>query len=211
MDFVAHLLSKSLRERNPQLDLWGSDKRVLWIAYQDLMNCLKVHWKLVGKEGAETELREKIHFCFHEKPRELEEFVHLWSGIWMKKWGERVKLTLGREDSKSWRRANRVLAKAEPVWSRLRDRHEVMDLVIETLVRNGEICGTSILAEDLLKMELGLYTDKKLYAEGRERLLAAVNNVLRKVKKMARSRGPLVFIRLDRRFFRLLKGSPEQD
>jgi len=205
LDILAHMLSKSLSGRNPQLDLWGSDRKVLLIAYQDLMNFLRVHWELVRQEAAEARLRERIDACFQERPREFQEFVDLWSGIWMRKWEERVRLTLGQEHPLGWSRAEEILRRAGPVWQRLRDRREARDLVIETLIRNGEVCGTSILAEDMLRMELGLCIERGLYAEGNERILAVVNNVLRKVKKMARSQGPLIFIRLDRRFFQLLQ------
>jgi len=159
----------------------------------------------VDKEANEVELKEKINGYFCEKPQELEEFVHLWSGIWMKKWKERVKLILEKEDRQHWKRIDRLLSKAEPMWRQLKNRNQLKDLVIEALIRNGEICGTSILAEDMLKAELGLCAEKEFYMEERERLLDVVNNILGKVRKISRSKGPLIFIKIDRRFFQLLE------
>jgi len=205
IDIIEQLLYKSLGNRNPHLDLWGSDRKVLYIAYQDLMNFLKVHWGLVDKEANEVELKEKINGYFCEKPQELEEFVHLWSGIWMKKWKERVKLILEKEDRQHWKKIDRLLSKAEPMWRQLKNRNQLKDLVIEALIKNGEICGTSILAEDMLKAELGLCAEKEAYIEERERLLDIVNNILGKVRKISRSKGPLIFIKIDRRFFQLLE------
>jgi len=205
INIIEQLLSKALRSRNPQLDLWGSDRKVLYIAYQDLMNFLKVHWELVDKGADEFELKEKINGYFCEKPQELEEFIHLWSGIWMKKWKERVKLILEKGNQQHWKRINKLLNKAGPIWKQLKNRNQLKDLVIEALIRNGEICGTSILAEDMLKAELGLCAEGKLYTEERERLLDVVNNVLGKVRKISRSKGPLIFIKIDRRFFQLLE------
>jgi len=205
IDIIEQLLLKGLRSRDPQLDLWGSDRKVLYIAHQDLMNFLKAHWGLVDKEADEVELKEKINGYFSEKPQELEEFVQLWSGIWIKKWKERVKLILEKEDRQRWRRIDRLLSKSEPIWKQLKNRNQLKDLVIEALIRNGEICGTSILAEDLLKAELGLCVERKAYMEERESLLSVVNNVLGKVRKISRSKGPLIFIKIDRRFFQLLE------
>lgn len=205
INLVEQLLSKGLMSKDSQLDLWGSDRRVLYIAYQDFMNFLKVHWELVGKEAGEVELKEKINGYFCEKPKELEEFVHLWCGIWMKKWKERVKLNLEKEDPRRWRKIDKLLSKAEPIWKQLKNRNQLKDLVIEALIRNGEICGTSILAEDMLKAELGLCIERKAYTEDRELLLGVVNNTLRKVRKISRSKGPLIFIKIDRRFFQLLE------
>jgi len=205
INLVEQLLSKGLRSRNPQLDLWGSDRKVLYIAYQDLMNFLKVHWGLVGKEAGEVELKEKIDGYFCKKPQELEEFVHLWSGIWMKKWKERVKLILEKGDQQRWRKIDMLFNKAEPIWNQLKNRNQLKDLVIEALITNGEICGTSILAEDMLKAELGLCAERKAYTEERERLFGVLNNVLGKVRKISRSKGPLIFIKIDKRFFQLLE------
>lgn len=205
MSLVARLLLKSLRKRNPQLDLGGSDRRILCIACQDLMNYLKVHWGLTEQEASELELREKIRSYLHEKPRELEEFVHLWTGIWIKKWNERVKVILGNKKLQRCKRTDELLSKAEPVWRRLKQRNKIKNLVIEALVKNGEICGTSILAENLLKIEIGLFLKRKINVEEREHLLGIVNNVLRKARQVSQSKGPLIFVRIGRRFFRLLQ------
>jgi hypothetical protein len=205
MDLVAHLLSKGLRSRNPQLDLWGTDRRVLCVAHRDLMNYLKVHWQLVEEGANETELREKIYDCFCEAPQEFEEFIHLWSGMWIKKWNERVKIILGDEGLREWKRIDELFSKVEPVWRSLQNRHEIEALIVEALIKNGEICGTSILAEDMLKMELGTCLERNSYTRDCESLLAVVNNVLRRARKISQSRGPLIFIRIDKRFFQPLQ------
>ncbi len=199
-DFLTELLSKSLGKRNPQLNLEGSDRRVLSIAYQDLTNYLKFHWKLMGEEN-KPELLRKLSEYFYEKPSELEEFVDLWSGTWLKKWNERVKIILERKDLTRWNKTGSLLDKAEPLWRQLKNREEVKDMIIESLIQNGEICGTSILAEDMLKVEIGLSTGKENYAGEDERILNVVNNVLGKVRKVSRKRGPLIYIKVNKSFF----------
>jgi hypothetical protein len=203
MNFVELMLAESLRNRNPQLDLQGTDRKVLRIACEDLLNFLKVHWKLVGQEIAEIELTEKIRQYYEENPEELMEFVNLWSGIWMKKWGERVKLLLEHENSERWKEANARLAKAEPTWRRLRNRSEMEDMIIDALVRNGEICGTYILAENLLKNELVPYSDGKIFIDAE--LLAITTKAIKKAKQLSQSKGPLIFVKVDRKFFQFIK------
>jgi hypothetical protein len=61
---------------------------------------LKVHWNLVGKEANECEIVEKLEKFFNESQKELEEFIDIWTKIWLKKWKERVKLLIGNENSK---------------------------------------------------------------------------------------------------------------
>jgi len=199
MNFIELLLSEKLKNINPTLDVFHSDRKVLQIACQDLTNYLKVHWNLVGKEANECELVEKLEKFFNENPSELEEFLDIWTGIWLKKWKERVKLLIGNENSNRWNKVTKILNEAEPLWRKLSNRQEMEEVVISTLIKNGEICGTSILAENLLKTELG--ENKKKYAKEEEQVINVVNNTLRKARELTRSKGPLIFVKIDKGYY----------
>ncbi|MEM0357813.1 MAG: hypothetical protein QXL77_05515 [Candidatus Bathyarchaeia archaeon] len=199
MNFIEILLSEKLKNKNPMLDLFGADRKVLQIACQDLTNYLKVHWNLIGKEANEWELVDKLEEFYQKDPKELEEFIDLWTGIWLKKWSERVKLLIGNEDSRKWDKMTRILNDAEPLWRKLPNRRELQEVVIYTLIRNGEICGTSILAENLLKMELG--ENKRRYTTEKEQIINLVNRTLRKTRELTRSKGPLIYVRIDKGYF----------
>jgi hypothetical protein len=196
MDIVGALLAEKLRSRNPTLDFSGPDRRILQIACQDLKNYLKVCWGLVGREGSGQELLDRLELFYWTEPKQLGEFLDLWSGMWLRKWRERVKLVAGDEEWRRWNGTAKNLHRGEQLWMNLANRGEMLDLVASTLVKNGEICGTSILAENLLKMELGENAGK--YMSGREEIVNVVNNVLRKARRLARSKGPLIFVRIDR-------------
>jgi hypothetical protein len=199
MNFIETLLSEKLKEVNPTLDVFGSDRKVLQIACQDLTNYLKVHWNLVGKEANEYELVERLEKFFNENPSEMEEFLGIWTGIWFKKWKERVKLLIGNENSNRWNRVTKLLTNAEPLWRKLPNRQEMQELVTSTLIRNGEICGTSILAENLLKMELG--EKDRNYLNEQEQTMNVVNNTLRKARELTRSKGPLIYVKIDKGYY----------
>lgn len=199
MNFIETLMSEKLLEKNPLIDVLAADRKVLQIACQDLTNYLKIHWDLVGKDSSNCEVADKLEKLFEEDPQELEEFLSVWTGIWLKKWEERVKLLIGNENSKRWNNVNRTLNNAEPIWTRLSNRQEMEDLVVSTLIRNGEICGTSILAENLLKMELG--DDKKEYEDDKEQIMNVVNNALRKARELIQSKGPLIFVKVDKGYY----------
>jgi hypothetical protein len=199
MNFIEMLLSEKLKSKNPMLDIFGADRKVLQIACQDLTNYLKVHWNLVGKEANECELADKLEEFYQKEPREFEEFIDLWTGMWLKKWGERVKLLIGNEEAQRWNKVTKILNNAEPLWRRLTNRREMQEVVVSTLVKNGEICGTTILAENLLKMELG--ENKRKYTNDQEQVLNIVNNTLRKARELTRSKGPLIFVRIDKGYY----------
>jgi hypothetical protein len=199
MNFIEILLSERLKNINPALDIFGSDRKVLQVACEDLTGYLKVHWNLVGKEANECEVAERLEKFFNENPRELEEFLDVWTEIWFKKWKERVKLLIGNENSKRWDKVTKILSDAEPLWRRLANRQEMQEVVVSTLVKNGEICGTVILAENLLKMELG--EKKKEYANDAEHVIKIVNATLRKARELARSSGPLIYVKIDKGYY----------
>lgn len=203
MNFLELLLSQCLKARNPLLDLQGSDRRVLQIACEDLMNFLKVHWGLIGKENCDCDLIDKVHKYFEENSEEFSEFVGIWAGLWIKKWNERVKLLIGNDASPQWSKVNKQLKNADSLWRQLKSRRGVKDVLVESLVRNGEICGTSIMAENLLKLELGACEKKQGWRSEQEKLLNVLNTTLRKARQLSHSKGPLIFVKIDKRYFAL--------
>ena len=199
MNFVEIILTDKLKDADPALDLLGSDRKVLQVACQDFTNYLKYQWGLIGVEGSNCELAEKVEAFYKENSAELEAFLTVWVGIWLKKWKERVKLLIGTQNQNKWNKVAKTLANAEPLWRDLSHKQEIMELVVSTLIKNGEICGTEILTENLLKMELG-EKSAQIISEN-ERVLVVVNNALRKAREMAQSRGPLIFVKIDKGYY----------
>jgi hypothetical protein len=199
MNFVEIMIGEKLKEADQALDILGSDRKVLQVACEDFSNYLKYHWGLIGKEANQCELVDRLENLFKENRAELEEFLTVWIGVWFKKWKERVKLLIGEEHANRWTKVSKTLNNAEPLWKKLDHKQEMREIVISTLIKNGEICGTEILSENLLKMELG---EKRVqYLSDRERVFIAVNNALRKGRDMAQSKGPLIFVKIDKGYY----------
>ena len=199
MNFLEIMLGEKLKEADQALDVTGSDRKVLQVACQDFTNYLKYHWNLIGKEASQCELVEKLEKLFKENPTELEEFLTVWTGIWLKKWKERVKLLIGNQNTNKWIKASKNLTKAEPLWKKLEHKQELQEVVVATLIKNGEICGTEILTENIIKMELGEKNNRNL--QDKELVLTVVNNALRKARNMAQSKGPLIFVKIDKGYY----------
>jgi hypothetical protein len=199
MNFVEIILTEKLKDADPALDILGSDRKVLQVACQDFTNYLKYHWDLIGKEANNCELVEKIEQFFKENPAELEAYLTVWTGIWLGKWKERVKLLIGNQNANKWNKVTKTLNNAEPLWRKLEHKQEIMEVVVSTLLKNGEICGTEILSENLLKMELGEKNNHCLSESAQ--VLTVLNNALRKAREMAQSRGPLIFVKIDKGYY----------
>ena len=199
MNFLEVILGEKLKEIDPGLDVTGSDRKILQVAGQDFTNFLKFHWGLIGKEANQCELVDRLEILSRENIAELEEFLSIWTGIWFKKWKERVKLLIGDQNANKWNKMTKTINNAEPVWNKIEHKQELQEIIVATLIKNGEICGTEILSENLLKMELG---EKKLqFASDTERVMVAVNNTLRKAREMAQSKGPLIFVKIDKGYY----------
>jgi hypothetical protein len=199
MNFVEIIIGEKLKEADSALDVTGSDRKVLQVACQDFTNFLKFHWNLIGKEASQCELVEKLEKLFKENPAELEEFLTVWVGVWLRKWKQRVKLLIGRQNANKWNKVSKKLSRADPLWKKVERKQELQEVVVATLIKNGEICGTDILSENLLKIELG---EKRVrHLKEKERIFAVVNNSLRKAREMAQSRGPLIFVKIDKGYY----------
>ena len=199
MNFVELMIGEKLKEADPALDIMGSDRKVLQVACQDFTNYLKFHWNLMGKEANQCELVDRLENLFKEDSSELEAFLTIWIGIWFKKWKERVKLLIGDQNTNKWNKISKTISNAEPFWKKLEHKQELQEIVVTTLVKNGEICGTEILSENLLKMELG---EKRVQTmNDRERLFTVINEALRKAREMSQSRGPLIFVKIDKGYY----------
>lgn len=201
MNFLERMLSQSLRDRNPLLNLQASDRRVLQISCEDLINFLKVHWGLIGREGSDYDFIEKARKYYDEHPEEFSQFVDIWAGLWIKKWNERVKLLIGNSCSAQWSRVNKRLKDASGSWRKLNSRDEMKEILVGSLVKNGEICGTSIMAENLLKLELGVHDGEDRWRSEQEKLINIVNTTLHKARQLSNSKGPLIFVRIDKKYF----------
>jgi len=199
MNYVEIMVGEKLKELDSALDILGSDRKVLQVACEDFLNYLKFHWGLMGREASQCEVVDKLDGLLRENRVELEQFLAVWINIWLKKWKERVKLLIGEESANKWSKVSKTLNNAEPFWRKLERKQEIREVVITTLIKNGEICGTEILSENLLKMELGETRVQSL--NDAERVFVALNNAMRKGRDMAQSRGPLIFVKIDKGYY----------
>ena len=60
MNFIEVSIGEKLKQADPELDIMGSDYRVLQVACRDFINYLKVHWNLIGKEANQCDIIEKL-------------------------------------------------------------------------------------------------------------------------------------------------------
>jgi len=201
MNSVETILSTKIKEVEPALDILGSDYKILQIAHQDFVNYLKFTFQ--SEKTLETDYNQKVQQLINEDANEFESFLTIWIGNWLNKWKERVKLVFGNNNHE---KECTTLAKAhcsaaiEYRWENVEQKQEMLDMITSTLIRNAETCCTQLLAENILKKETSKI--KKPQINGREQVFSILNSVLRQAREVAHNTGPLIFLNVDKGYFR---------
>jgi hypothetical protein len=199
MNFIEMMVGEKLKDAELSLDVTGSDRKVLQVAYQDFTNYLKYHWKLIGKEANRCEFVKNIEKQLQENIAEFEEFLTLWTNMWLKKWKERVKLLIGNQKQIEAQMFDELKC-SEQHWKKIGRKQELTELIVGTLVKNGEKCGTEIVAENLLKGELCKKHIQKL--DEKEHIFNITNSALYNARRISQNKGPLIFVKIDKGYYK---------
>jgi hypothetical protein len=199
MKSLKSVLSSKMQEVDATLDVVRSDRKMLQIAYVDFLNYVRFNWRLSVEETSHYDVAEKIERFLDENPAELDSSLTVWMGIWMKKWKARVKLLIGNQEHNTLFQGSGALARAEVGWKKLACKDEMMGLVASALIRNAEICGTQVLAEHVLKLELSKMDN--FDPDSKEQMFTILNNALWRVHSMTNSVGPLFFLKVDKAYY----------
>jgi len=194
MNSVEKLISDKIKKIDSTLDFQGSDRKVLQLACKDFANYMKFNCKSTYN----LRLEEKLEKFSREETAELESFLTIWTAIWMKKWQERVKLFIGNQSRNEFNELYKTLDKAGPIWQTLDCKEELIDIAESTLINNGEICGTQILAEYTLKVELA---KNNLNLTDKAQALTFLNNVMNRAHEIAKTSGPLMFVEASKAYY----------
>ncbi len=193
-------LANKMKEAEPALDVTGPDRKILQVAYQDFMNYLKYNSKLTGQNIDNNDLAGIIEEIFGKDPSEFESFLSVWTGMWLHKWNGRVKLLFGNQSQTNVDKHAEAISKGEPLWNKLECKQEMTEIVIATLIKNAEICGTQVLAEHILKTELGKKGNQDI--NDKEQILSILNSALRRARDIAQTASAFIFLRIDSGYFR---------
>src|SRR5665647_153552 len=199
MNFIEIALSNKIKEVEPTLDVLGADRKVLQVAVQDFMNYLNFYRNLENKETNIPYQVKQMEQLQKEEPAEFDSSLAVWSSIWLRKWKERVNLSIGKQNSKATIRAPENDCKAESLWTKLECKEEIIGIVASALIKNAEICGTQIIAENIVKTETCKCSSEDI--NSKEQVLKILSNSLRRARETTQKTGPLIAIQVDKRYY----------
>ncbi len=190
-------ISKKMKEADPSLDIQGFDQKIVEIACQDFTNYLKFFWRL-SEETNNYQVGEEFVKFYEKEPGEAESFLSVWTGMWLKKWKQRVKILLGNRTQNMTTADSKGVTVARPSHV-LEHKQEMIELIVSTLIKNAEICGTQILAENMLKTEVGKIKNQEV--KSKEQMLTILNSALRRARDASKNVGPLIFVKVDKGYY----------
>jgi hypothetical protein len=185
-------LALKIKETEPSLDITNADQKVLHVAIQDLQNYQKFITEPTTPTNPDTPETVKPT---PQDPAEIDAFLTVWVGLWLKKWKERFNLAICVNNTKTAEKTEDT----ESQWLRLACREELTQIIISALIRNSEICGTTIIAENILKTELGKQKNQEI--NSKPQTIGLLNNALRAAREASQKTGPLVIIKVDKNYY----------
>jgi hypothetical protein len=191
------ILAQKITDTNPAVDIHGSDRKVLQIASQDFRNYFKFNQK-IPEDASDNDVEDTIEQTLRNEPVEFDSFLTVWVGIWLNKWKARVKLLFGNQNQNKHSEKQKPTMDVEAVWAKLECKNEMKAIVVSALIRNAEICGTDILAENLLKKELSKLSSQEL---NEKQIVSILNNALGKAREMTQRVGPLIYVKVDQNYY----------
>ncbi len=192
------ILSKKIQEAEPSLDIQGQDLKVLQVATQDLTNYIKFISQ-TDKEPTPTDNPYVAEPSPNVDAEEMEAFLTVWTSMWLSKWKQRFNLIIGQPTQTQCCKPAQSTVDVEPLWLRIASREEMIEHVANVLIKNSEVAGTRIIAENILKTQLSKKTD--LDINDREQLFTFLNSALIRARAIAETKGPLVSIKVDKNYY----------
>lgn len=189
---IEALIVEKIRKIDPTVDPKGSDRKMLELTCKDFANYVKFYSKFSNN----TIFEEKFEKFSKEKKKELDAFLTVWTAMWMRKWQERVKLIIGKQHEGE--ELSKTIVEAEPIWQTLNCKEELVNVVGFTLIKDGEICSSEMLAESVVKSEL---VKEDIDFNDKVQALTFLNKVIHRAHEIAKTTGPLIFVAINKGYY----------
>jgi hypothetical protein len=184
-------LSRELEKEIPDLDLYGSERKLLDFASRDLETCLRANWKNINHDKVENALNS-------EDQAEIKEFLKVWTKQWLEKWRERV--TFCQKTPRFSLAHAKAKKKALKLFKQMKRGQELKEMVVQKLINSGEVCMAELIAENLiieeiaqrLKMDAGKTSADKVALEPWH----IFQEVLPRVKSLTEKKTPIIHLKL---------------
>ena len=189
---IAPWLAKELEREIPDLDIYGSERKLLDFAYRDLETYLEIENCEANFEDIEEFLDNGI------QTDEIQSFIKVWTKQWLEKWRQRV--TLCQQMPQISLSFLKIKNKATKIFKEMEKQEELKKLVTQKLINKGEVCMAELIAENLiveeiahrLKMNKGKHSIDKVILDP----LSIFQEIIPRVNRLTERRTPIIHLKL---------------
>jgi len=188
MTLFKDLLERILQQRGVLAQDQRLNRRVMELVVEDCANYIKIKRKEKLVEKDELELLkflykvDKVYFVPKKLPAFKEE-IGVWSGLWTKKWFERVVVTTNKLPS-----TPALTVEIDGKLNRLQMRKKILAQLVPVTIKCGEFCGTELLPILAVKQQLTTMTETNP-----AKLLQTSAETIR---ILSQTHGPLIYLTL---------------
>ena len=200
---ISEMIRHRLGEILPSFQPTHLEHKLFHVAVDDFLNYLRYTWSVGLNDwmpmeaeqdapGPDNRLRTLIFAWLEDDPKTAKEDLDVWVGLWLVKWRERVKILFGPEENlnKNLNQVETLIRKGSGVLG-LQELRQFKEPVLFTFLHLGEIAGTEILADSIIRKEAGrLRCSPKSIGE-KVKFLATC---IREAKNLSQVAGKFIFI-----------------
>jgi len=188
---IISLLAEELKEYVPQFEPYSADYQMVVYASRDLEEWMKCKWSV-----SSGTLYEMLGNLIEDRYGEFHIFLKSWVSIWLEKWRERVRLL--HTKPKLPPNVMERIKEAKRIYQKSEFKRELKNLLTKKLIRHGEICMASFIAENLIIEEITrrLRDAKPDSNNIKFDPIDIYNSLSRRIFGLSKERGPLVYLRI---------------
>jgi hypothetical protein len=185
-------LAGELKKEIPEVDIYGSERKLLDFAYKDLETCLN----LESNDTKAVDIEEAMND--ETRQEEIKAFLKIWTNQWLKKWRERV--TLCQKMPHFSLEHLKTKSKAKKIFKRMKNGQELKEIVVQKLVSNGEVCMAELIAENLIIEEIAYRLKMNKGKTPKDKAVLDPWNIFQevspRVKALTERKTPLIHLKL---------------
>jgi len=190
-NLLMYWLADILESEIPDVDIFGSERKLLDFAYQDLETCLTTRYN-DKKVDIDQIIKDQT------RHQEVKCFLKVWVQQWLGKWRERV--TFCQKMPRFSMQQIKFRKKAAKHFKQMENGKELKQMIVQKLINKGEVCMPELIAENLIIEELTgrMRMVKRKAAEDHIALEPwdIFLNVSPRVKKLSERKVPLIRLKL---------------
>ena len=184
-------LADVLESEIPDVDIFGSERKLLDFAYQDLMTCLT-------KKDDDNKVDIDLVIKDETRYDEIKCFLKVWTQKWLEKWRERV--TFCQKMPSFSLQQVKFRKKATKHFKQMKNGPELKKMIVQKLIKKGEVCMPELIAENLIIEELTARMRLNKRKAPRDKISLEswdlFQNVSPQVKKLSKRKIPLIRLKI---------------